>query len=581
MDETPITRKFKELEKVTSKGVRFADANGGVKHYSYAELMKQARRVANGLRDQGVQPGDPVILVMTNPQAAILTILGCMMLGSPPTPVYPPLNLKAVPGFLRFIKHVAVRSAATGIIAEGQPYAFLGSVPHQTKTVRDVVKFETLVRDGSEDEFSDPENTVAFLQFTSGSTSEPKGVVVSHRGLAANLWMIRQASHMSESSCVVTWLPVYHDMGLIGTVLNAITLPCDLVVLPPILFLRKPRLWLELITEHRGTHTAAPNFAFGICARRIPDVSGLNLSSMTTFICGAEPVLPATMERFVAHFQPAGLNPGALVPAYGLAEATLAVTFTPFLRGLKSDRVDLAALSESRFAKPSNAQDGHSISIASCGEALPGLSVRVATEEGLQLSDRKVGEVHVRGPSVTPGYIGDENATRDSKTSDGWLKTGDLGYIVNGELYICGRIKDLIIIRGKNFHAHDVESIASEVPGIRTGNVVAFSSARQSGEGLIVIAETRKGNDPESLKRNVRKHISESLGITPDEVILVPAATLPKTSSGKLKRRETKQLFETGKLHSRPGVASAYWEAMKSGVRFFWRRLKPAAPNAD
>jgi fatty-acyl-CoA synthase len=579
MDETAITRKFTELGKVTSKGVRFADATG-VKHYSYAELMKQARLVANGLRKQGVRPGDAVILVMTNPQAAILTILGCMMLGCPPTPVYPPLNLKAVPGFVRFIKHVANRSTATMIIAEGQPYAFLGSIPNQTKTVRDVLKFETLIRDGNDDEFSDPENPVAFLQFTSGSTSDPKGVLVSHRGLASNLWMIRQASHMSESSCVVTWLPVYHDMGLIGTVLNAITLPCDLVVLPPILFLRKPRLWLELITEHRGTHTAAPNFAFGICARRIPDVSGLNLSSMTTFICGAEPVLPATIERFVEHFQPAGLHPGALVPAYGLAEATLAVTFTPFLRGLKSDTVDLISLSESRFAKPSNEQDGHTVSIASCGEPMPGLSVRVATDEGVPLADREVGEIQVSGSSVTPGYIGDEKATRDSKTSDGWLKTGDLGYVVNGELYICGRSKDLIIIRGKNFHAHDVESIASEVPGIRTGNVVAFSSARQSGEELVVIAETRKGNDPELLKRNVRKHVSEALGITPDEVILVPAGTLPKTSSGKLKRRETKNLFETDKLHSRPGVAAAYLEAMKSGLGFLLRGLKPAKPDA-
>ncbi len=574
MDETPITARFKELEKVTSKGVHFADPTGPAKYYTYAELMEQARRVANGLRKRGVQPGDAVILVMTNPQAAILAILGCMMLGCPPTPVYPPLKLQAVPGFLRFIKHVAERSEATMIIAEGQPYSFLGSIPHQTRTVRNVLKFETLIADGNNDRFQHIENPVAFLQFTSGSTSDPKGVVVSHRGLAANLWMIRQASHMSESSCVVTWLPVYHDMGLIGTVLNAITLPCDLVVLPPILFLKKPRLWLELITQHRGTHTAAPNFAFGICARRIADVSGLNLSSMTTFICGAEPVLPATMEKFVEHFQLAALHPGSLVPAYGLAEATLAVTFTPFLRGLKSDRVDLATLSESRFARQVNEQDSHSVGIASCGEPMPGLSVRVATEEGLPLSDRKVGEVQVSGPSVTPGYIGDENATRNSKTSDGWLKTGDLGYFVNGELYVCGRSKDLIIIRGKNFHAHDLESIASEVPGIRTGNVVAFSSAKQDGETLVVIAETRKGSNSEPLKRNVRNHLSESIGISPDEVVIVPAGTLPKTSSGKLKRLEAKRLFETGKLHLKPGKASAYFEAMKSGFGFLFRKTR-------
>jgi acyl-CoA synthetase (AMP-forming)/AMP-acid ligase II len=574
MDQTPITKKFKELRSVTSKGVRFANATGSVEYYSYADLMEQARRVAKGLLKRGVQSGDPVILVMTNPQAAILTILGCMMLGCPPTPVYPPLNLQAVRGFLRFIKHVGDRSAATMIVAEGQPYAFLGSIPHETRTIRNVLKFESFIREGSAEDFGDSENPAAFLQFTSGSTADPKGVIVSHSGLAANLWMIRTASHMTEASCVVTWLPVYHDMGLIGTVLNAITLPCDLVVLPPILFLRKPRLWLELITEHQGTHTAAPNFAYGICARRIPDVSRLDLSSMTTFICGAEPVLPATMEKFADHFRPAGLNPGSLVPAYGLAEATLAVTFTPFLRGLKSDRVDLASLSESRIAKPADSQDSHSVRIASCGEPMPGLSVRVTTEEGLPLADREVGEIQVSGPSVSPGYVGDENSTRASRTSDGWLKTGDLGYMVNGELYVCGRRKEVIIIRGKNFHAHDLESIASEVPGIRTGNVVAFSSAKQNGEALVIIAETRKGSDTDSLKRSVRNYLSEAIGISPDEVLIVPAGTLPKTSSGKLKRLETKRLFETGKLHSRPGKTSGYFEAVKSAFGFLFRKAR-------
>ncbi len=572
MDETPISEKFHELRNFRSKGVTFANASG-LKHYTCAELMENGRRVARGLFKKGVLPGDAVILVMTNPEAAIFTILGCMMLGCPPTPVYPPLNLQAVPGFLRFLKYVAERSGATLIVAEGQAFGFLGSVPHETRTIREVVKFESLLSESS-DHFEKPQNPIAFLQFTSGSTAEPKGVIVSHRGLAANLWMIRTASHMNESSSVVTWLPVYHDMGLIGTVLNAITLPCDLVVLPPTLFLKKPRLWLELITKFHGTHTAAPNFAYGICARRINDLTGLDLSSMTTFICGAEPVMPATMQKFVEHYQDAGLRPQAMVPAYGLAEATLAVTFTPHMRGLLSDTVDRTALSETGFARSVDGSDVPSMHFASCGLPMPGLSVRVGTENGTMASDRQVGEVQVSGPSVTPGYIGDEKATAASKTPDGWLRTGDLGYTVDGELYICGRSKDVIIIRGKNFHAHDLESVVSEVPGIRTGNVVAFSSARETGESFVIIAETRSEAETDPLRRSVRNRLSEAIGITPDEVVIVPPGTLPKTSSGKLKRSESKRLFESGSLESRPGKAAAYLEAMKSGIGFLKGKKK-------
>jgi len=432
-----------------------------------------------------------------------------------------------------------------------------------------VEKFESIYQSGTayEDGFNNP---VAFLQFTSGSTSEPKGVIVSQRGLAANLWMIRTASRMTNASCVVTWLPVYHDMGLIGTVLNAISLPCDLVVLSPLTFLKRPRLWLELITHFRGTHTAAPNFAYGLCTKRVPDQSGLDLSTMTTFICGAEPVIPATLEKFVEHYRVARLSPESLVPAYGLAEATLAVTFTPYLRGLATDSVNLNSLSEHRLAKSVEPGDSHSVRIVSCGVPMPGLSVRVANGEGKSLPERFVGEIQVNGASITDGYIGDESATQASRTPDNWLRTGDLGYMVDGELHVCGRSKDVIIIRGKNFHAHDLESIASEIPGVRTGNIVAFSAVRESGEALILVAEARD-EDPK-LASAIRGHVSESIGVSPDEVVIVPPGTLPKTSSGKLKRLETRRLFESGNLHSKPGKAGGYVEVIKSGLGFLRKK---------
>ena len=567
-----VLEAFAELQHVRDTGVQFANIRGELKRHSYADLIQYGRCFAGALLRSGVQRGEPVILVMTEPENAVIAILGCMIAGNPPAPVYPPMNLQAVSNFLKFIGHVADRSGATFLVADAQPYAFLGNVPHESPGIRGVERFGNLMRGSNKEEIRLEDREIAFLQFTSGSTSAPKGVIVEHRGLAANLQMIRSASRMDQSSCVVTWLPVYHDMGLIGTVLNAITLPCNLVVLPPIVFLKKPRLWLELITQFRGTHTAAPNFAYGLCVRRVPNTEGIDLSSMTTFICGAEPVLPRTMESFVRHYSSSGLRPGAMVPAFGLAEATLAVSFSPHLRGLAVDEVDLETLSHHRRAT-SSPHSLKTIRVASCGTPLDGLRVRIAAESGEILRDREVGEIQIVGGSVTPGYVGDMDATRASRTHDGWLRTGDLGYFANGELHPCGRIKDIIIIRGKNFHAHDLESLASEVHGVRTGNVAAFSIHQESGEALIVVAESREEKRDQEIAKNVRAHLAETAGITPDDVMIVPAGTLPKTSSGKLKRFETRSLYQSGRLFkAKPGKFAALAVAAKSTIGFLRKK---------
>ena len=362
--------------------------------------------------------------------------------------------------------------------------------------------------------------------------------------------MIRTASRMDEQSVVVTWLPVYHDMGLIGTVLNAITLQIELAVMSPRTFLRDPRLWLAAIGTHRGTHTAAPNFAYGLCKKRIADPSGLDLSSMRVFICGAEPIVPETLETFAAHFAPTGLEPTALVPAYGLAEATLAVSFTPYATGLHTDEVDAAALQAERVAReplPGLAR----LRVPSSGVAMPGLEVGVRDpDSGETLADRQVGEVVVRGPSVTPGYIHDAEATRASRTADGWLRTGDLGYLSAGRLFLCGRIKDVIIVRGRNVHAHDIEALASKMPEVRTGNVVAFGAPGSDGAEarVVVVAEARQPDDSGEIARAVRGHVHEALGVVVDEVVVVPPGTLPKTSSGKLRRVETRARWTAGTL---------------------------------
>lgn len=567
-----ILEAMHELRNRKDPGISFADSSGNLKNVTTADLISQAQKFAGGLRKFGVKETEPVILVMTEPHSAIIAILGCMIAQCPPTPVYPPLNLAAISGFLKFITHVAARSSATFVIADPQPYGILGNVTKDSPPICGVAQFSDVMMNAQALEIPTSSPDTAFLQFTSGSTSTPKGVMVQHSGLAANLEMIRTASHMDSNSCVVTWLPVYHDMGLIGTVLNAITLPCKLVVLPPIVFLKHPKLWLELITRFRGTHTAAPNFAYGLCARRISDRNGIDLGSMTTFICGAEPVLPKTMEDFVNHFVDAGLNPASLVPAYGLAEATLAVTFTPYLRGLKTDRVDIEALTAGRTALRLD-DEANTVRIASCGVPMPGLSVRVISEDGQQLTERKIGEIQVSGPSVSAGYIGDEITTKESKTDDGWLKTGDLGYLADGELYVCGRIKDVIVVAGKNYHAHDLESAAAEVSGVRTGNVVAFSSKNHDGESVVVIAETRDEQRSAELGKEIRNHLAKTIGISPDHVVVVPPATLPKTSSGKLKRSETKLLYEKGELGKKTSALLNATQVLKSKLGFLKRHI--------
>jgi len=565
VDTTPILEKLRELREEKALGVRFLNEKGAAR-ITYAELIDRSRIFAASLQGRGVRPGEPVILVLTIPENAIVAILGCMIAGCPPTPVYPPASLQAVPNFQNFLKHVIQKSGAGFLVADAQPYRLLGFSLVSSR-LKGIERFDRMF--GAERlDFGTHNEAIAFLQFTSGSTALPKGVIVTHEGLAANLWMIRTCVHMNSRSCVVTWLPVYHDMGLIGTVLNAITLSCELVVLSPLVFLKRPRIWLQAISDFRGTHTAAPNFAYGLCVKRVPDVSGLDLSSMTTFICGAEPVLPSSMEKFANHYETAKLDPCSLVPAYGLAEATLAVTFNPYLRGLITDEVDVDLLSKGKAVHAQNA--AHRVKLASCGVPMPGLSLRIADETGRSKSEREVGEIQLQGPTITPGYIQDEDATHESRTADGWFRTGDLGYLANGELYVCGRIKDVIIIRGKNYYAHDIESIASEVKGVRVGNVVAFGIQKEAGESLIIVAESRE-EGTEGISRGIRVRVTERTGISADDVVIVAAGTLPKTSSGKLKRIETRRLYEEGKLEK--GKLQELQSALQSGFSYIKGRL--------
>lgn len=537
MAET-LLQAFESLRAANGRAVTFLDARGRPTRVPYPDLWNAALRFASGLRRRGIDPGDPVILVLADPQEAIVATLGAMAAGCPPVPVYPPADVRAVPATLSTLRHVARRSRARDVVVGSLLLPFVA-----TSRLR-AHRFAPLL-DGAPLQAERPRpDDVAFLQFTSGSTNAPKGVVVTHGGLARNIAMIRQASRMDSTSVVVTWLPAYHDMGLIGTVLNALSHANELVVMSPLTFVRTPRLWMETISSVRGTHTAAPNFAYGLCARRIIDLDGLDLSSMRTFICGAEPIVPETLERFSAHFLTAGLDPRAITPAYGLAEATLAVTFSPHLRGLRCDRE----------VEPR---------VPSCGVTLEGVELRIAHAAD---HARAVGEVQLRGPTVMPGYVSDAEATRQAFTSDGWLRTGDLGYLHEGELFLCGRDKDVIIVHGKNFYAHDLEACAGETSGVRRGNVVAFASVGADRERVVLVAESRTPEHGERIARDLRASLHAAFRLVPDDIRIVPPGTLPKTSSGKLKRAATRDLYERGTLEASRGTLEALGSVLRAGL---------------
>jgi acyl-CoA synthetase (AMP-forming)/AMP-acid ligase II len=366
-------------------------------------------------------------------------------------------------------------------------------------------------------------------------------------------------------------------MGLIGTVLNAITLQIELAVLSPRTFLRDPSLWLSAIERHRGTHTAAPNFAYGLCTKRIQNAAELDLSSMRVFICGAEPIAPATLDAFAHRFGEARLDPTAIVPAYGLAEATLAVSFTPYGSGMRHEDVDPSILGEERIAE-AGVDGARALQIASCGVAMPGLEIRIGSDGGDVLRERQVGEIQVRGPSVTPGYVRDPEATAASRTADGWLRTGDLGYLAGGHLYPCGRTKDMIVVRGRNLFAHDLEALAGSLEGVRTGNVVAFGCApRRGGDGerLVLVAESRELERADVIARAVRGAVCEAMGVQPDDVVIVAPGTLPKTSSGKLKRLETRKRYEHGTLaDAGPPLLETFGVALRSGLLHVVNRVR-------
>ena len=388
------------------------------------------------------------------------------------------------------------------------------------------------------------EGDTALLQLTSGSTAEPKAVRITHGNLHANITAMQVGAKLDvENDRMVSWLPLFHDMGMVGFLTVPMVVGLELITVTPVDFLGRPVLWAELISKYGGTVTAAPNFAYAVLARQLARADGpLDLSSLRVALNGAEPIDAAAVAAFVDAGARFGLRPESVLAAYGMAETALGVSFAPPMTGLDVDEIDAEQLETHRLAVP-----GTGRSFPKLGPPLPGIEVRVVDDEGAVRGEREVGILQLRGPSVTPGYLTVHGpvATQDA---EGWLDTGDEGYLVDGQVVVCGRRKDVIIMGGRNIYPTDIERAAVEASDVRAGNAVAVRLSAGDGrrrETFAVVVESRKAGDADAeavIRKDVTSHVFSAVGVRPAEVVVLGPGSLPKTPSGKLRRAATAEL---------------------------------------
>lgn len=560
MSRRPLPRTLVDaLEGVaTSRHIGFShltDEKRPPQFVSYAELHTRARRFAAALLEIGLAPGDRVGLILPDSAQFIEAMFGCIVGGLIAVPIYPPMNIAQLAAYLSNTAHILRRAGCRVVVTDAQIRPVLGTLLHDAPELRTIEEFTHLIQrvgTSAEPAIAPPTpDSVAFLQFTSGSTARPKGVTLTHAQLLANLEGIGGAldvDHTEKQVSSVSWLPLFHDMGLIGIVFGSVRYAVQTLLMPPLLFLKRPALWLRQMSERRAQITFAPNFAYGLCASRIKEseIQGLDLSSFEVAGCGAEPIQRATLDAFATRFAPYGFRRQTFLPCYGLAEHCLAATFTRLGEELRTDRVDPEYLAKGEARSTTSAS---AIEVVCCGQNLPGHELRIEDDSGAILPEGQVGHIRLKGPSVMRDYWDDPDTTAIT-LQDGWLTTGDLGYLKNGELYVCGRRKDLIIVQGRNYYPSDIELHAGQVSGVRRGNVVAFGvfDSKLGRERVIVAAEVREGQSESALSDEIIARVLEALSLRLDEVLALPPGTLPKTSSGKLQRARTAELYRNGQL---------------------------------
>jgi acyl carrier protein len=541
----------------------YTDAGDG-EVISYKQLKDAAVRVAGGLQQRGLQPAEPVVLMLPSSADYFYSFIGILLAGGIPVPIYPPARLSQLEDHLH--RHVRILTnclASTFITvpeAKGIAHLLKSQVPNlkHIVTVADL-KSSTAISTSPVLTTDD----IAFIQYTSGSTGNPKGVVLTHANLLANIRAMGRVVNAGPKDVFVSWLPLYHDMGLIGAWLGSLYHAALFVPMPPLSFLARPERWLWAIHHYHGTLSASPNFGYEYCIRRLSDedLAGLDLSSWRAAFNGAEPVSPETLSNFSQRFKAYGFTEKAMMPVYGLAESTVGLTFPPLNRGPVIDRIERSTFMQTGTANSARDDDEHALRFVSSGPPLAHHQVRVVDQAGHELPERREGRLEFQGPSSTSGYYRDSEKTQ-TLFDEEWLDTGDLAYIANGELFVTGRIKDIFIRAGRNIYPHELEEAVGNIAGIRAGRVAAFGSEDKHSktERLIVIAETRStdNNELEKLHKEINTLAIDLIGSPPDEVVLAPPGTVLKTSSGKIRRSASRDLFEKGEIgKNQPGL---YWQ---------------------
>lgn len=536
----------------------YGDDDGEARPVAYRDLLEGARRAGAGLQALGVGKGDPVVLMLQTGRDYFDAFFGTLLAGAIPVPIYPPARPAQIEDHVRRQRGIIENCGASILVTMTEAVPVARLLRAQIEGLRHVITPIDLGRTGSE--LVRPRigtDDLAFLQYTSGSTGQPKGVMLTHANLLANIRAMARQIRAGSDDVFVSWLPLYHDMGLIGAWLGSLYCATELVIMSPLAFIARPQRWLRAIHHHRATLSASPNFGYELCLRRLDDddLEGLDLGSWRCAFNGAEPVSPDTLHRFSERFAPFGLRRGALMPVYGLAECSVGLAFPPLDRGPLVDRVQRDPFLRTGRALPASTDDDNALAFVSSGSALPGHEIRIVDESQREVPGREVGRLQFRGPSATRGYFRNPEATRSLIRGE-WLDSGDLAYEARGEVYITGRSRDVIIYAGRNLYPHEIEDAVGRVAGVRPGRVAAFGSRdpRLGTERFVVVAETHEREEAarEALRAEIGAVVSTLSAGPPDDIVLASPGAILKTPSGKVRRAAIRERYARGDVRRPP-----------------------------
>ncbi len=529
-----------------NRGLIFVDEDE--QRFTWEEIEAQAQRVAAGFQALDGEPGDRVTIVCQGLRPLVTSFFGAVLAGLHPSILPTPISRHRLQGYLQHVVSI-VRVAEPKFVVVDEEVELVGKPLVKEANLENkalVIRHDELIDSSSRFDLHEPApDEIAVIQFTSGSTSSPRGVVLPHRCVAANVQAIVERLEVAPDDVGGGWLPMYHDMGLIGNLLGAAARSIDLVLTTPFNFLRRPRRWLDVMERHNVSITAGPNVSYRHLLER-GDIPGRDLGKWRVAIIGAEPVDPELLTAFTKAFEPAGFPKTGFMPAYGLAEVGLMATGVRAQEEYEIVEVDREALEGEGVARPVN-EASNCARIVSCGAPVRETSVRIVDDHGELVPDSCIGEVSIAGSSVMREYFNDPVATADTLHGE-WLMTGDLGYMKDQQLFVTGRKKELIIFGGRNYYPQDIERVVHGLELVRPGSVVAFGTKNGHDEGIVIVAAPRDPQNSESIGARVRAVVSESLNLPVLDVVLLESGRIPRTTSGKLCRGRCRDLYEGGEL---------------------------------